>query len=107
MKHTDTVIIGGGQAGLAMSRCLAERDVAHRRSLEIIGESRDASGESASGRTWPDSKVQNGFDVAAVAACAIESAVIQRAGSRSISPPCGTRERVGNPICTWRPGRLG
>ena len=24
MKHTDTVIIGGGQAGLAMSRCLTE-----------------------------------------------------------------------------------
>ena len=27
MKHTDTVIIGGGQAGLAMSRCLLERGV--------------------------------------------------------------------------------
>jgi putative flavoprotein involved in K+ transport len=24
MKHTNTVIIGGGQAGLAMSRCLVE-----------------------------------------------------------------------------------
>jgi len=29
MKHTDTVIIGGGQAGLAMSRCLRERGVPH------------------------------------------------------------------------------
>jgi putative flavoprotein involved in K+ transport len=29
MKHTDTVIIGGGQAGLAMSRCLTERRVSH------------------------------------------------------------------------------
>lgn len=29
MKHTDTVIIGGGQAGLAMSRCLTERGVDH------------------------------------------------------------------------------
>jgi putative flavoprotein involved in K+ transport len=29
MKHTDTVIIGGGQAGLAMSRCLIERGVDH------------------------------------------------------------------------------
>lgn len=29
MKHTDTVIIGGGQAGLAMSRCLSEKDVEH------------------------------------------------------------------------------
>jgi putative flavoprotein involved in K+ transport len=29
MKHTDTVIIGGGQAGLAMSRCLLERGVEH------------------------------------------------------------------------------
>ena len=29
MKHTDTVIIGGGQAGLAMSRCLFERGVDH------------------------------------------------------------------------------
>jgi putative flavoprotein involved in K+ transport len=29
MKHTDTVIIGGGQAGLAMSRCLLERGVDH------------------------------------------------------------------------------
>jgi putative flavoprotein involved in K+ transport len=29
MKQTDTVIIGGGQAGLAMSRCLAERGVSH------------------------------------------------------------------------------
>lgn len=27
MKHTDTVIIGGGQAGLAMSRCLVEHGV--------------------------------------------------------------------------------
>jgi putative flavoprotein involved in K+ transport len=29
MKHTDTVIIGGGQAGLAMSRCLTEYQVDH------------------------------------------------------------------------------
>lgn len=29
MKHTDTLIIGGGQAGLAMSRCLAERGIAN------------------------------------------------------------------------------
>lgn len=29
MKHTDTVIVGGGQAGLAMSRCLIERGVDH------------------------------------------------------------------------------
>jgi len=29
MKITDTVIIGGGQAGLAMSRCLAERSIDH------------------------------------------------------------------------------
>jgi putative flavoprotein involved in K+ transport len=29
MKYTDTVIIGGGQAGLAMSRCLLERGVKH------------------------------------------------------------------------------
>jgi putative flavoprotein involved in K+ transport len=29
MKHTDTVIIGGGQAGLAMSRCLHERAIDH------------------------------------------------------------------------------
>jgi len=29
MKHTVTVIIGGGQAGLAMSRCLLERGVEH------------------------------------------------------------------------------
>ncbi len=29
MKHTDTVIIGGGQAGLAMSRCLRERQIDH------------------------------------------------------------------------------
>jgi len=29
MKHTDTVVIGGGQAGLAMSRCLVERGVDH------------------------------------------------------------------------------
>ncbi len=29
MKYTDTVIIGGGQAGLAMSRCLWERGVKH------------------------------------------------------------------------------
>jgi len=29
MKHTDTVIIGGGQAGLAMSRCLFERGIDH------------------------------------------------------------------------------
>jgi putative flavoprotein involved in K+ transport len=29
MKYTDTVIIGGGQAGLAMSRCLHERGIDH------------------------------------------------------------------------------
>jgi putative flavoprotein involved in K+ transport len=29
MRYTDTVIIGGGQAGLAMSRCLWERGVKH------------------------------------------------------------------------------
>ena len=29
MKHTDTVIIGGGQAGLAMSRCLTEDQIDH------------------------------------------------------------------------------
>ncbi|UCF67426.1 MAG: NAD(P)-binding domain-containing protein [Acidobacteriota bacterium] len=29
MQHTNTVIIGGGQAGLAMSRCLLERGVDH------------------------------------------------------------------------------
>jgi len=29
MKYTDTVVVGGGQAGLAMSRCLCERGVKH------------------------------------------------------------------------------
>lgn len=29
MKRTDTLIIGGGQAGLAMSRCLADRGIDH------------------------------------------------------------------------------
>jgi putative flavoprotein involved in K+ transport len=29
MKHTDTVIIGGGQAGIAVSRCLFERGIDH------------------------------------------------------------------------------
>ena len=29
MKYTDTVIIGGGQAGLAQSRCLGECGVKH------------------------------------------------------------------------------
>jgi putative flavoprotein involved in K+ transport len=29
MKHIDTLIIGGGQAGLAMSRCLSDRLVDH------------------------------------------------------------------------------
>jgi putative flavoprotein involved in K+ transport len=29
MKRTDTIIIGGGQAGLAMSRCLDERGIDH------------------------------------------------------------------------------
>jgi putative flavoprotein involved in K+ transport len=29
MRHTDTIIIGGGQAGLAMSRCLSERGLEH------------------------------------------------------------------------------
>ena len=29
MKHTDTLIVGGGQAGLAMSRCLFERGIDH------------------------------------------------------------------------------
>lgn len=29
MKRTDTIVIGGGQAGLAMSRCLSERGIEH------------------------------------------------------------------------------
>jgi len=29
MKRTDTIIIGGGQAGLAMSRCLTDRGIDH------------------------------------------------------------------------------
>ena len=29
MARIDTVIIGGGQAGLAMSRCLSDLDIAH------------------------------------------------------------------------------
>lgn len=29
MRHVDTVVIGGGQAGLAMSRCLTERGAEH------------------------------------------------------------------------------
>lgn len=29
MRRTDTVIVGGGQAGLAMSHCLSERGIAH------------------------------------------------------------------------------
>jgi len=29
MKHTDTIIIGGGHAGLAMSRCLMEYGIDH------------------------------------------------------------------------------
>ena len=29
MRTTDTLVIGAGQAGLAMSRCLAERGVDH------------------------------------------------------------------------------
>ena len=29
MRHIDTLIIGGGQAGLAMSRCLSDRSVDH------------------------------------------------------------------------------
>ena len=29
MKRTDTIIIGGGQAGLAMSRCLADQGIDH------------------------------------------------------------------------------
>jgi putative flavoprotein involved in K+ transport len=29
MPHTDTIVIGAGHAGLAMSRCLADRDVRH------------------------------------------------------------------------------
>ena len=29
MQHTNTVIIGGGQAGLAVSRCLTERNMDH------------------------------------------------------------------------------
>jgi putative flavoprotein involved in K+ transport len=29
MKHTDTIIIGGGQAGLAMSRCLTDQSIDH------------------------------------------------------------------------------
>jgi putative flavoprotein involved in K+ transport len=29
MKHIDTLVIGGGQAGLAMSRCLSDLLVDH------------------------------------------------------------------------------
>lgn len=29
MERTDVIVIGGGQAGLAMSRCLAQRDIDH------------------------------------------------------------------------------
>ena len=29
MKRTDTIIIGGGQAGLAMSRCLTDEGIEH------------------------------------------------------------------------------
>ncbi|HXV59934.1 MAG TPA: NAD(P)-binding domain-containing protein, partial [Vicinamibacteria bacterium] len=29
MRRTDTIIIGGGQAGLAMSRCLTDRSIDH------------------------------------------------------------------------------
>ncbi len=29
MRHISTVIIGAGQAGLAMSKCLSERSIAH------------------------------------------------------------------------------
>src|SRR5262245_12517636 len=29
MKRTEVVVVGGGQAGLAMSRCLVERGIAH------------------------------------------------------------------------------
>ena len=29
MKRTDTIIIGGGQAGLAMSRCLTDEGIDH------------------------------------------------------------------------------
>ena len=29
MRHVDTLIIGGGQAGLAMSRCLSDRSIDH------------------------------------------------------------------------------
>ncbi len=29
MKHTNTVIIGGGQAGLAMARCLSQYGIEH------------------------------------------------------------------------------
>ena len=29
MRHTDVVVVGGGQAGLAMSRCLADRGIEH------------------------------------------------------------------------------
>jgi len=29
MQHVDTLIVGGGQAGLALSRCLTDRDVTH------------------------------------------------------------------------------
>jgi putative flavoprotein involved in K+ transport len=29
MRHKDVVIIGAGQAGLAMSRCLSDRGIDH------------------------------------------------------------------------------
>src|SRR5262245_64708994 len=36
--HTTTVIVGAGQAGLAMSRCLAERSIDEARSEEHTSE---------------------------------------------------------------------
>ena len=42
MKYTDTVIIGGGQAGLAMSHCLWECGVKHVDCLHNMGDPHEA-----------------------------------------------------------------